>query len=424
MMKRIFLLILFLFCVRLPAEEAKDSLREEALKGDREAMLKLAHEYFHGSAARHPDPTVAAYWYRKAAEAGVPEGMYNYAVCLMNGSGVHRNRYEAVQWFRKAAEAGVLMARLHVAGITISGLPADKKLGTPEIPPLPEYGLSLLKDLAAEHFLPAELMYVQLILQRGKAEEIPEAVAILNRLAALKNPPPEALRMLADCKYGGIGMKSDPPEMIRLLRRAARLGDAEALGKLAYCYEYGRAVAVDLPKAFNLYRLSAERGNAMAQFKYAEFLANGTLSGKQDLPAALPWYKRAAEQDNPQALFRLGVFCLEGIGLKKNEREASELFFRAAKQGYARAQYNLACMYAAGQGDLEKDETAAVYWFTLAAQKGDSAAQRVLGLRYLEGRGVTRSISRGEEWLVKAAKNGDFEALDLLRKRGLLRPGL
>ena len=162
----------------------------------------------------------------------------------------------------------------------------------------------------------------------------------------------------------------------------------------------------------------------MAQFKYAEFLANGTLSGKQDLPAALPWYKRAAEQDNPQALFRLGVFCLEGIGLKKNEREASELFFRAAKQGYARAQYNLACMYAAGQGDLEKDETAAVYWFTLAAQKGDSAAQRVLGLRYLEGRGVTRSISRGEEWLVKAAKNGDFEALDLLRKRGLLRPGL
>ena len=420
MMKKLFPL-LFLSAALL-ADETDDPLRDSGRKGDREAMLKLAHEYFHGLNSRRPDPTVAAYWYRRAAEAGVPEGMYNYAVCLINGSGVHRNRYEAVQWFRKAADAGVLMARLHVAGVTISGLPADRKLGTPEIPPLPEYGLSLLKDLAEERFQPAELLYARMLLRRGKPEEIPQAVSILNRLAALENPPPEALRMLADCKYGGIGMKKDPAEMIRLLRRASKSGDAEALGKLAFCYEYGRAVPVDLPRAFNLYRLSAERGNAMAQFKYAEFLANGTVSGKQELAAALPWYQRAAEQNNPQALFRLGVFCLEGIGMKKSEREASELFFRAAKQGYARAQYNLACMYAAGQGDLEKDETAAVYWFTLAAQKGDTAAQRALGLRYLEGRGVTRSITRGEEWLRRAAKNGDDEALRILRTRGLLRP--
>ena len=417
MMKRCLLLVFF--GISLFAQEVQDRLRKQALNGDKESMLKLAHEYFHGSESRRPDRTIASYWYRKAAEAGVPEGMYNYGVCLLNGYGTNRNRYEAVQWFRKAADAGVKMARLHVATITISGLPEDAKNGSPEIPPLPEYGLSLLKELAAEQFVPAELAYAQLLLQRNDPAGIGEAVAILNRLAALKEPPSPALRMLADCKFGGIGMKRDQEGMLRLLRQASRLGDAEALGKLAYCYECGRAVPVDMPRAFNLYRLSAERGNAMSQFKYAEFLANGTLSGKPDLPAALQWYKRAAEQDNPQALFRLGVFCMEGIGLKKNEREASALFFRAAKLGYARAQYNLGCMYAAGQGDLEKDETAAVYWITLAAQKGDAPAQRALGLRYLEGRGVTRSITRGEEWLVKAARGGDFEAVEILRKRGL-----
>ena len=75
-MKRIaFLFFCSLFCL-LAAQEA-DSLRKAALGGEAEAMLKLADEYFHGTPSRHADRTVAAYWYRKAAEVGVPEGMYN-----------------------------------------------------------------------------------------------------------------------------------------------------------------------------------------------------------------------------------------------------------------------------------------------------------------------------------------------------------
>ena len=120
-------------------------------------MLKLADEYFHGTPSRHADRTVAAYWYRKAAEAGVPEGMYNLGVCLLKGEGTDRNLYEAVEWFRKAADAGVKMARLHVAGVTITGLPADPAHKHAAVAPMPEYGLTLLKALAEEEFVPAEL---------------------------------------------------------------------------------------------------------------------------------------------------------------------------------------------------------------------------------------------------------------------------
>ena len=421
-MKRIvFLIFCSLFCL-LAAQEA-DSLRKAALGGEAESMLKLADEYFHGTPSRHADRTVAAYWYRKAAEAGVPEGMYNLGVCLLKGEGTDRNLHEAVEWFRKAADAGVKMARLHVAGVTITGLPADPAHKHAAVAPMPEYGLTLLKALAEEEFVPAELEYARFLLQRNKPEELPDAVRVLTRMTARKDPPPEALRMLADCKYGGLGTKPDPDGMIALLRRAAKSGDAEALGKLAFCYEYGRAVSPDMPKAVNLYRLAAERGNAKSQYKYAEFLAAGAAAGgKPDLLSALPWYRRAAEQGNVQALFRMGEFRLDGIGFEKDEHEASRLFFLAAKEGYAPAQHALARMYETGRGDLIKDDSAAVYWLTQAAQKGEPSAQCELGLRYLEGRGVTRSLTRGEEWLQRAVRGGDYKALRILRLRGLAAP--
>ena len=425
---RLLFSVLLLFALTLSADEEPpqetDPLRADAAKGDKIAMFKLGDEYFYGTGTRLPNPTLAAYWYKKAADAGVPEAMYNYAVCLERGSGVDRDRFEAYNWMKKAADAGVKIARFQVAMTDLHGIPEDKERGLPAKPPLPSYALSQLERLAEEHFIPAETALAELLLTQNNARAVEKAVRILNRLVSLKTPPPAALRMMADCKYAGRGMKRNPEEMIQLLRKAARQGDAEALGKLAFCYEYGRVVKTDLKKAFDLYRVSAERGNPMSQFKYAEFIANGTLSKNPDIHTALPWYRKAAEQKNPQALFRLGVFSLEGIGMKKDPHQAAEYFFESATRGYPRAQYNLGCLYAAGEGGLVKDESAAVYWFSLAAKGGDAVAQRALALRYLEGRGVTRSITKGEEWLRKAARNGDFEAEELLKRRGLAAPSL
>ena len=425
---RLLFFLLILFALPLPAEEEStrenDPLRAEAADGNRNAMFKLGDEYFYGTETRLPNPTLAAYWYKKAADAGMPEAMYNYAVCLERGAGVEKDRFEAYSWMKKAADAGVKMARFQLAMTDLHGIPEDKERGFAAKPPLPSYAISQLERLAGEHFIPAETALAELLLSQNDAGAVEKAVRILNRLVALKDPPPAALRMMADCKYAGRGMKRNPEEMIQLLRKAARQGDAEALGKLAYCYEYGRAVDIDLKKAFGLYRVSAERGNPMSQFKYAEFIANGTLSKNPDIHTALPWYRKAAEQKNPQALFRLGVFSLEGIGMKKDPHQAAEYFFESATRGYPRAQYNLGCLYAAGEGGLVKDESAAVYWFSLAAKGGDAVAQRALALRYLEGRGVTRSITKGEEWLRKAARNGDFEAEELLKRRGLAAPSL
>ena len=414
-------LIALLFFIPLSAEDKPDheAIRKKAIAGDRNAMFELGTAYFQGASGIRRNETLAAYWFRKAAEAGLPDAMYNYALCLNQGVGVKRDLFDGYDWMKKAADAGLKDAKFQLLLTDLRGIPADPEKKREAKPPLPSYAYSQLKILADEHYIPAELFIAEYFLRKGSsAEEVDRGIGILKRLAGLPEPPAEALRMLADCHYEGRGsLPRDTNEMLRLLRLASKRGDAEALGKLAFCYEYGRGVESDLKKAENLYRISALRGNAMSQFKYAEFIANGTLSGNPDVRKAIPWYEKAMKQNNPQAAFRLGVFHLEGIGMEKDERKAAQLFLAAARQNYARAQYNLGCMYAAGLGDLLKDETAAVYWFTLAAKGGDAAALRVLGLRYLEGRGVKRSITTGERLLRQAAEKGDLEAAELLRTR-------
>lgn len=56
----------------------------------------------------------------------------------------------------------------------------------------------------------------------------------LQKVTARGKYDPSALRMLADCYYGGFGCASDPDRMIQLLSRASQLGDAEAKAKLGF----------------------------------------------------------------------------------------------------------------------------------------------------------------------------------------------
>ena len=64
---------LFTLSPAVPAEEAAegDSLRAAAEKGDLSSQFKLANEYFYGTPERRINYTLAAYWYRKVADAGV-----------------------------------------------------------------------------------------------------------------------------------------------------------------------------------------------------------------------------------------------------------------------------------------------------------------------------------------------------------------
>jgi TPR repeat protein len=66
-------------------------------------MVGRCHELGRGTA---PDASLAAAWYRKAAEADLDWGLYNYAQLLAAGRGVKRDRARALALYRRAAAMG------------------------------------------------------------------------------------------------------------------------------------------------------------------------------------------------------------------------------------------------------------------------------------------------------------------------------
>ncbi|WP_163366756.1 tetratricopeptide repeat protein, partial [Klebsiella aerogenes] len=73
--------------------------------------------------------------------------------------------------------------------------------------------------------------------------------------------------------------------------------------------------------------------------------------------------------------------------IEQDHEKAVTWYTKAAEQGHADAQYNLAVSYDEGEG-VERDGSKAVFWYTKAANQGNRDAQNNLGVMYDEGDGV------------------------------------
>jgi TPR repeat protein len=81
------------------------AITAKANAGDAPSMMLVARAYAAGSGVDQDD-TIAADWYRKAAETGNIEAEIRIAECYRDGSGVTRDMAQAATWYRKAAEQG------------------------------------------------------------------------------------------------------------------------------------------------------------------------------------------------------------------------------------------------------------------------------------------------------------------------------
>ena len=148
-----------------------------------------------------------------------------------------------------------------------------------------------------------------------------------------------------------------------------------------------------------------------------------------------------AEEGDPQAQLVLGIMYIFEIGVDKNEEKAFDWMEKAATEGNAIAQCLLALMYlvldhneeiAAKEGyslfqylltlimylDFDKNnKEKAFYWMEKAAIQGYAPAQYELALMYLEGKGVDKNEKKFFQWMLKAAVQGHALAQDSLSKR-------
>ena len=92
------------------------ALERKAVAGDPWAQLNLGAAYDNGLGGLVLDPVLAVQWYRRAAEAGLPEAQFNLAHCLATGSGVARDDAASLHWMLRAAEQGLASAQF-LAGV-------------------------------------------------------------------------------------------------------------------------------------------------------------------------------------------------------------------------------------------------------------------------------------------------------------------
>lgn len=203
------------------------------------------------------------------------------------------------------------------------------------------------------------------------------------------------------------------------LHKMALIGDA--LGQLAF----GQAASKNLcgvvemgkESSFYWYRKSAEQGNDIAQVALGKYLSTSWAS--EDEEESFIWYQRAADQGNADAKFGLAQLYGRGSYSKKIPRDdelALKLYREAAAQDHKMSYLVLSQVYEDGSNGVEKDEKVAAYWYRKAADNGSAFAQWQLAQILQKGRGVDQNDVEARLWYGKSADQGNLFAQTSLAK--------
>jgi TPR repeat protein len=114
---------------------------------------------------------------------------------------------------------------------------------------------------------------------------------------------------------------------------------------------------------------------------------------------------KLAGQSDPVAEYELARMYATGQGVRQDEMERIVWLERSAEHGNAEAQYELGIALRNGRGVIQ-DFGRAATWLQRAAQSGNGLAQLELGLMYRAGSGIATSNVKAYIWLNLAAAQG------------------
>ena len=81
-------------------------LIEDATAGDREAQYTLAHLYYKGLGGVDRSIPEAIAWFRRAAETGHVDSMYDLAMIILDDQNGIARKEESFYWLKKSADLG------------------------------------------------------------------------------------------------------------------------------------------------------------------------------------------------------------------------------------------------------------------------------------------------------------------------------
>lgn len=183
----------------------------------------------------------------------------------------------------------------------------------------------------------------------------------------------------AGMEEGGIAFKAGNYKLaMREILPLARQGDAKAQAVIALMYEEGLGVAKDFSQAAYWYEQSANRGRFESQHLLGMLHLNeATPDFQPDPQKAFFWIRKAAEQGNANSQLQLARLYQDGKGVARNPRLAVTWLRAAADLGQKEAQFQLGMTYQLGQG-VERSDEQAFFWILVASAGGSQTATQAL----------------------------------------------
>jgi len=156
-----------------------------------------------------------------------------------------------------------------------------------------------------------------------------------------------------------------------------------------------------------------------ARSVHADALSDAVAAiGRKDYTTAARLLEPLATAGDAHAQTRLGTLHHLGLGVREDDALALQWFERAARQGFAPAQFELGNLYAYGHAPVppgEDTQRLAAQWYFEAARRNHAEAQYSLGILFLAGSGVQRNPAEARKWIARAARQGHADAQAYLR---------
>ena len=211
--------------------------------GDAAAQTLVAEILSRGLGIKR-DEAEAAKWYRLAAEQGVPEAQFQYALMLIDGRFVKKDMKAASALMQASAEAGNSLAQFNYAQLLVRREPGPGGL-----------------EKAVPYY------------ERAARAGLPDAQYAMSQLLA----------------NGVGGKKPDEAEAREWLVRAARQNFDTAQLDLGTWLISGRGGERDVKSGFAWLKRAAEGGNVAAQNRVAKLYMQG-IGTEPDAIFAAAWY--------------------------------------------------------------------------------------------------------------------------------------
>lgn len=210
--------------------------------------------------------------------------------------------------------------------------------------------------------------------------------------------------LLGICRALGLGINQDTSVMLYWLHKSADLRDVGGLYSLAQCYEKGWGIGQNLQTALYFYAEAANRGDAVSKKKAKELEEVLDAANKEYTAEDIEqWFEKGEEY----------YFGDDETG--PNYKEAIKWYRKAAKAGYADAQFSLGYCYLNGQG-VATDEEVAFKWMKKAAEQKHPEAMYNLGTCYEQGSGTPIDIAQALSLYTEAKELGYADANDAIEQ--------